>query len=168
VGPGHDSPQPRATTLGQQYHLTPPHRRVRGRHMSRESDILQDINCEFGPPWESARPLDIQSGPPSLVQDPHVYRPDPWNGIRTPPPRMGSEPPTVGSQVSRTEHAQALIRAQVGVRCRHVSGPVCIHFCSPLRRRPDAATWHNTRGISQWAEPGMMPLGYVRLRIHYG
>jgi hypothetical protein len=25
VGPGHDSPQPRATTLGQKQHLTPPH-----------------------------------------------------------------------------------------------------------------------------------------------
>jgi hypothetical protein len=36
------------------------------------------------PPWESAGPLDIQSGPPRLVQDPHVYGPDPWNGIRTP------------------------------------------------------------------------------------
>jgi hypothetical protein len=77
VGPGHDSSQPWATTLGQQQRLTAPHRRVRGRHMSRESDILQDINSESGPPWKSARPLDIQSGPPSLVQDPHVYGPDP-------------------------------------------------------------------------------------------
>jgi hypothetical protein len=40
VGPGHDSPQPRATTLGQQQHLTPPHGRVQCRHVSRESDIL--------------------------------------------------------------------------------------------------------------------------------
>jgi hypothetical protein len=40
VGPGHDSPQPRATTLGQQQHLTPPHGRVRCRHVFRESDIL--------------------------------------------------------------------------------------------------------------------------------
>jgi hypothetical protein len=167
VGLVHDSPQPQATTLGQQQHLTPPHGRLRGCHVSRKSDILQDINSESGPPWESAGPLDIQSGPPSLVQDPHVYGPDPWNGIRT-PPRMGSGPPTVGSQGSRTEHTRALIRAQVGVRCRHVSGPIRIHSCSPLRRRPDAATWHTTRGISQQAEPSMMPLGYTRLRIHYG
>jgi hypothetical protein len=40
VGPGHDSPKPRATTLGQQQHLTPPHGWVRCRHVSRESDIL--------------------------------------------------------------------------------------------------------------------------------
>jgi hypothetical protein len=110
VGPGHNSLQPRATTLDQQHRLTPPHRWVRGRHVSRESDILQDINSGFGPPWGSARPLDIHSEPPSLVQDPpHVWTgplewdPDP------PPPRMG--PPTVESQGSRTEHARALIRA---------------------------------------------------------
>jgi hypothetical protein len=50
VGPGHDSPQPRATTLGQQQRLTPPNGRVRGRHVPRESDILQGINSESGPP----------------------------------------------------------------------------------------------------------------------
>jgi hypothetical protein len=43
-----------------------------------------------------------------------------------------------------------------------------LHFCSPLRRRPDAATWHTERDISQRAEPGMTPLGYARLHIHYG
>jgi hypothetical protein len=88
---------------------SPPHRRVRGRHVFRKSDILQDINSDSGPPSESAGPLDIQSGPPSLVQDPHVYGPNPWNGIQT--PRMGSGMPTVGSQGSRTEHTRALIRA---------------------------------------------------------
>jgi hypothetical protein len=76
VGPGHDSPQPRANTLGKQQRLTPPHGRVRGHHVSRESDILQGINSESGPPWESVGPLDIQFGPPSLVQDTHVYGPD--------------------------------------------------------------------------------------------
>jgi hypothetical protein len=40
VGPGHDSPQPRATTLGQQQHLTPLHGRVWCHHVSRESDVL--------------------------------------------------------------------------------------------------------------------------------
>jgi hypothetical protein len=65
VGPGHDSPQPRATTLGQQQCLTPPHGRVRGRHVSRESDILEGINSESGPPRESAGP----------VLDPCIYGP---------------------------------------------------------------------------------------------
>jgi hypothetical protein len=91
------------------------------------------------------------------------------------PPRMGSGPPTVGFQGSRTEHTRALIRAQAGVWCRHVyrpglvgSGSIRIHSCSLLRQRPDAAMWHTARGISQKAEPGMTPLGYTRLRIHYG
>jgi hypothetical protein len=41
-----------------------------GRHVSRESDILQGINSESGP-------LDIQSRPPRLVQDP----PRVWTGL---------------------------------------------------------------------------------------
>jgi hypothetical protein len=141
VGPDHDSPQPRATTLGPQQCLTPPHGRVWRRHMSREGDILQGINSKSGPPWESARPLNIQSGPPRLVQDLYVCKPDPWNGSQT--PRKGSGPPTMGSQGPRTEHTRALNKTQVGVRCRHVSGPslvgsgpVRIYSCSPLRRDP--------------------------------
>jgi hypothetical protein len=43
--------------------LTPPHGRVRGHHVSRESDILQGINSESGPPWESV----------GLVSDPYIY-----------------------------------------------------------------------------------------------
>jgi hypothetical protein len=177
VGPGHDSPQPRATTLGQQQRLTPSHGQVRGRHVSRESDILQGINSESGPPWESVGP----------VPDPYIYGPGllvwPRTSMcanRTPrmgsrPPRMGSGPPTVGSQGSRTEHTRALIRTQAGVWSRHVSrpglvgsGPIRIHSCSPLRQTSDAATWHTARGISQRVEPGMTPLDYTRLRIHYG
>jgi hypothetical protein len=141
--------------------------------MSRESDILQDINSESRPPWESTEPLDIQSGPLRLVQDLHVCKPDPWNGIRT--PRMGSGPPTMGSQGPRTEHTQALNRTQAGVRCRHVSGPslvgsgpVRIYSCSPLRRRPYAATWHTARGLSQRAEPSMTRLGHACIRIRCG
>jgi hypothetical protein len=53
--------------------------------VSREGDILQGINGESGPPWESARPLDMQSGPPRLVQDRHVCKPNPWSGIWTLP-----------------------------------------------------------------------------------
>jgi hypothetical protein len=52
---------------------------------------------------------------------------------------------------------------QTGVRCRHVPrpGPVCIHSCSPLMRRPDAATWTTARDVSQRTEPGVKPLGYT-------
>jgi hypothetical protein len=39
--------------------------------------------------------------------------------------------------------------------------PVCIHSCSPLRRRPDAATWTTARDLSQRTEPDIKPLGYT-------
>jgi hypothetical protein len=166
-------PQPRATTLGPQQYLTPPHGWVQGCHVSREGHILQGINSESEPLWESVGPLDIQSGPPRLVQDLDVCKPNPWNGIRT--PRMGSGPPTMGSQSSRIEHTRTLNRTQAGVQCRHVSGPSVVgsgpvrtYSCSPLRRGPVAATWHTTRDLSQRAKPSMTPLGYARLRIHYG
>jgi hypothetical protein len=38
-----------------------------------------------------------------------------------------------------------------------VSGPYRIRFCSPLRRRPDAAAWPATRDVSQRAEPDVRP-----------
>jgi hypothetical protein len=75
VGPDHGSPQPRATTLGQQQHLTPPRGRLRGCHVAREDDILQGINSESGPPWESVRPLYVQTGPLGWVPDPSVWGP---------------------------------------------------------------------------------------------
>jgi hypothetical protein len=34
---------------------------------------------------------------------------------------------------------------------------VCFH--SPLRRRPDAATWTIARDVSEWTEPDVRPLG---------
>jgi hypothetical protein len=40
-------------------------------------------------------------------------------------------------------------------------GPVRIHFCSPPRRRPGAATWPTARDVSQRAEPYVRPLGYA-------
>jgi hypothetical protein len=42
-----------------------------------------------------------------------------------------------------------------------VSGPYRVRFCSPLRRRPDAATWPTARDVSQRAEPDVRPLGHA-------
>jgi hypothetical protein len=43
-----------------------------------------------------------------------------------------------------------------------VSGPYRIRFCSPPRRRPDAATWPTTtRDVSQRAEPDVRPRNYA-------
>jgi hypothetical protein len=36
-----------------------------------------------------------------------------------------------------------------------------VRLRSPLRRRPDAATWLVARDISQWVEPDVRPLGHV-------
>jgi hypothetical protein len=46
--------------------------------------MLQGINSGTGPPWESAGPLYIRTGPPGKVQDLHRHEPDPWDGSRTP------------------------------------------------------------------------------------
>jgi hypothetical protein len=34
-----------------------------------------------------------------------------------------------------------------------------VRLRSPLKRRPDAATWLVARDVSQWAEPDVRPLG---------
>jgi hypothetical protein len=34
-----------------------------------------------------------------------------------------------------------------------------VRFCSPLRQRPDAATWPIARDVSQRAEPDVRPMG---------
>jgi hypothetical protein len=36
-----------------------------------------------------------------------------------------------------------------------------VRLRSPLKRRPDAATWLVARDVSQWAEPDVRPLGRV-------
>jgi hypothetical protein len=46
--------------------------------------MLQDVNSKSGPPWESAGPLGMQSGPPGEVQDHHMCRSGPWDGVQTP------------------------------------------------------------------------------------
>jgi hypothetical protein len=58
-----------------------------------------------------------------------------------------------------------LNQGQAGVRSHHVFGPYHVHFCSPLRRRPDAATWPTTHDVSQRAEPDVRPLGLVALHL---
>jgi hypothetical protein len=42
-----------------------------------------------------------------------------------------------------------------------VSGPYRVRFCSPLRRRPDAAMWPTAHNVSQRVEPNVRPLGRV-------
>jgi hypothetical protein len=69
-----------------------------------------------------------------------------------------SKPPTARS---RDREYPGLGQGQVRVQYWHVPRlyPVCFH--SPLRRRPDAATWTIARDVSQRAEPDVRPLGHA-------
>jgi hypothetical protein len=69
-----------------------------------------------------------------------------------------SGPPTARS---RDGEYPGLGQGRTGVRRRHVSGLCPERFRSPLRRRPDAATWPIARDVSQRAEPDVRPLGHA-------
>jgi hypothetical protein len=58
-----------------------------------------------------------------------------------------------------------LNQGHAGVQSRHVSAPYHVRFCSPPRRRPDAATWPTVRDVSQRAEPDVRPLGRAVLHL---
>jgi hypothetical protein len=79
------------------------------------------------------------------VQDPHGHEPDPWDGSRTPlcgvRATLNRVPGFWGKEYTD------LNQGQTRVKSRHVSGPYRIRFCSPLRRRPDAATWPTARDV---------------------
>jgi hypothetical protein len=117
------------------------------------------------------------------VSDPWIYSPDLQVWSRTPPctdqtPGMGSgpPPPPYGVWAAHSRVPRFQDRTRPGFNQGLGGGPVltrvwtCPHtlMFPPLRRRPDAATWRTTHGISQWAEPGMTPLSYACLRIHCG
>jgi hypothetical protein len=108
-------------------------------------------------PRVGPRPPGIQSGPPRLVLDLHVCKPDPWDGVRgappPPPPRGGAPPPGA----PRTQAGSSTNTCHDLVWCE----PVHIRLCSPPRRRPDAATWPTTRDVSQRVEPDVRPPGYA-------
>jgi hypothetical protein len=131
--------------------------------VAREDNILQSINNGSGPPLESIGPLYIRTGPPGKVLDPHGHERTP--GMGPGPPCVGSGPLSAGSRDSGGKEYPDFNQGQAGVRSRHVSGPYRIRFCSPLRRRPDAATWPTARDVSQQAEPNVRPLGRVASAI---
>jgi hypothetical protein len=103
-------------------------------------------------------PLYIRTGPPGKVQDPHGHEPDPRYGFRTP---LCGVQATHGRVLGFWyKEYPDLNQDQAGVRGRHVFGPCRVRFCSPLRRRPDAATWPTARDVSLRAEP-VKPLGHA-------
>jgi hypothetical protein len=129
----------------------------------REDNILQGINGGSGPPWKSVGPLHIWTGPPGTVQDLSGYRLDPQDGSRTSLCRVRATLSRVPGFCDK--EYLGLDQGQTGVRSRHVSGPYHVHFCSPLRRRPDAATWPTAHDVSQRAKPDVRPLGRAALHL---
>jgi hypothetical protein len=108
----------------------------------------------------------VGPNPHGKVPDPCTCRPDHRERTRTPtdatwtpgmgpgPLCVGSGSPTAGSRDSMIENTQALLKVRQGSSVDTCLGPVwCgpirIRYCSPPRRRPDAATWPTTRDISQ-------------------
>jgi hypothetical protein len=112
VGPDHGSPQPQATTLGQQQH--------RPRHVDGSEDATWPEEMIY------SKVSTVSPDPHGKVSDPCIYRPDLRVRSRTstganPTPRMGSGPLyvgsgplTAGSRDSGTESTQALIKARRG------------------------------------------------------
>jgi hypothetical protein len=98
----------------------------------------------------SAGPLYIRTGPPGKVQDSHVHEPG---------PRYGSRTPLCGVWATHDREYPDLNQDQARVWSRHVSGPYLVRFRSPLRRRPDTATWPTAADVSQRAEPDVRLLG---------
>jgi hypothetical protein len=110
----------------------------------------------------------VDPDPHGKVPDPYIYgpdlhgyKPDPWDGSRT---------PLCGVQATHgrvpgfwDKEFPGLSQGQAGFWSRHVSGPYRVHFCCPLRRRPDAATWPTARDVSQRAEPDLRPLSHAFL-----
>jgi hypothetical protein len=94
-----------------------------------------------------------------------MCRSDPWYGIRTP---VWVRAAHIG--VPRSQDKTYVCLEQEGPRqgsgtdtcpdlvwCR----PVRVRFCSPPRRRPDAATWPTACGASQRAKPDVRPLRHA-------
>jgi hypothetical protein len=99
---------------------------------------------------------------PGKVQNHHKRAKTPGPPPRTPPPPPGRVWAT-RSKVPRfwRKGYPGLDQGQVGVRNQHVFGPCRVSSCSPLRRRPDAATRPTARDVSQRTEPDVWPLGHA-------
>jgi hypothetical protein len=115
---------------------------------------------------KSSKVSTVGPNPDGEVPDPCIYGSDLRARSRTSTgtnrtPLCGAQP--THSRVSGfwDKEYPDLNQDQAGVRSRHVFGPCRVRFCSPLRRRPDAATWPTARDISQRAEPNVRPLGHA-------
>jgi hypothetical protein len=174
VGPGHDSPSASGNYSGSTTAPDPatwvgpgPPRVQRTSYTPRHQQWVRTHMWECRTPGYTVQTSKVGPGPPRVQAGP-------WNGIRTPWYGVQAAHNGVPRFQDRT-YSDLEQDPDVGVQCRHVSGPSLVgsgpvrtYSCSPLKRGPVAAAWHTARDLSQRAEPRMTPLGYARLRIHYG
>jgi hypothetical protein len=116
VGPGHDSPQPQATTLGQQQRLTPPHGHGSGAATCPEKVIYSKAST-------------VSPDPHGKALDPWIYSPDLQVWSRTPrctdrTPRMGSRLLPYGVRATHSRVPRSQDRTHPGLNQGPGRGPV--------------------------------------------
>jgi hypothetical protein len=88
VGPGHDSPKPWATTLGQQQHLTPPRGWLWAATCSEKviyskaSTVSPDPHGKVPDHWIYSLDLQVGPGPPRVRIGPLELDPNPLYGVQ--------------------------------------------------------------------------------------
>jgi hypothetical protein len=83
--------------------------------VAKKDDILQSGDSGSGPPRENAGPLEAQPGLSGGVQNLAKYKPDPWDGSRT--PLVGPGPLSVRVPRCQGEEYPDLNQGRAGVRC---------------------------------------------------
>jgi hypothetical protein len=123
VGPGHDSPQPRATTLVQQHPLTPPHGGSGAATClekviySKASTVSLDPHGKVSDPWIYSLNLQVWSRTPTCTDQ---------------TPRMGSGPPSYGVRAADSRVPRFQDRALSGLNLCPGGGsvPTCVQTWS--------------------------------------
>jgi hypothetical protein len=117
--------------------------------MARKDDTSQDVSVEPDPREGAPDPRTHNPDPPVMARDYRVSMPGPLEGTQIP--------------LSEVRAAtRSSLRGNSGVskgQYCHASGPYLVRMSSPLRRRPDAATWLVAHDISLRAKPDVRPLG---------
>jgi hypothetical protein len=134
------------------------------------SDRPHHVESSGDPTWLektiSSKVSTVGPNPHGKVLDPCIYRSD--LRVRSRTSKGVNRTPLCGVRATHSrvpgfwdKEYPGLNQDQTEVQSRHVSGPYRVCFCSPLRRRPDAATWPTARDVSQRAEPNVRPLGHA-------
>jgi hypothetical protein len=142
VGPGHRRVRGLTPHIGGSGAATCPEKLI----YSKTSTVSPDLHGKVSDPWIYSLVLQVWSRTPTCTDRTPGMRSEPPYGVRAAHSRV----PRFQDR-TRPGFNQGLGGGPVSTRVR--TCPHTLLFPAPLRQRPDAATWHTTRGISQWAEP---------------